>query len=126
MDLTTPKVYQKYMEMDNRIIVLCVKLMKVMYDCLRIKIIFYKYLLVIISKLGFTVNTHNTCVTNNTVNEKELNIVWNDDDLKLSHVDLEEATKILSWTEGKYGKMRIKRDKSTITSIYNWTKTPQN
>ena len=47
-------------------------------------------------KLGFTIDPYYRCVTNNMRNGQKLTVVWHVDDLKLSHIDPEEVTKMLS------------------------------
>ena len=60
MSLISPKVYQKYVMMENGKTVLCVRLRKSLYGCLGSAILFNKYLLVDLAKLGFTINAYNS------------------------------------------------------------------
>ena len=43
------------------------------------------------------------------VKGNQMTICWHVDDLKISHVDKREVTKMIEWLEGKYGKMRTTR-----------------
>jgi hypothetical protein len=62
---------------------------------------------------GFTLNRYDPCVANKMVNGKQFTITWHVDDLKLSHVDDKEVTKMIVWLKSIYGDdMRVSRGKS--------------
>jgi hypothetical protein len=59
---------------------------------------------------GFVLNHYDPCVANKVVNSKQLTIMWNVDDLKLSHSDENEVTKAIDWLKSIYGEdMRVSR-----------------
>ena len=50
------------------------------------------------------------------VNDKQMTVIWHVDDLKVSHVDPKENTKLANWMKEIYGKkLTIHRGKSMIT-----------
>ena len=61
--------------------------------------------------MGFMINPYSPCVDKKMVNGKKYTVVWHVDDLKLSHMDEREVTKVISGLEGVYRKMRVKRVK---------------
>jgi hypothetical protein len=61
---------------------------------------------------GFTLNPYDPCVANKMVNEKQFTITWHVDDLKLSHMDDKEVTKMIVWLKSIYGDdIRVSRGK---------------
>eukprot|EP00957_Ditylum_brightwellii_P074169 5635862-Ditylum_brightwellii.AAC.1 len=45
------------------------------------------------------------------VKGKQLKVCWHVDNLKISHKDSKEVTRMLRWLESKYGKLRTTRGK---------------
>jgi hypothetical protein len=62
---------------------------------------------------GFTINPYDydPCVVTKTVNRKQMTICWHVDDLKVSHADDKEVTKIEKWLKGLYGNVSVSRGK---------------
>ena len=52
---------------------------------------------------GFRINPYGPCVANNMVGGKHLTVCWHVDDLKISCIDANEATKMIQWLESEYG-----------------------
>ena len=64
--------------------------------------------------MGFTINPYDWCTANNIINRSQCTIVWNVEDLKLSHKDPEMIDKIIASLDeeyGKIGKMTVRRGK---------------
>ena len=49
------------------------------------------------------VNDYDPCVANKMVNGTQMTIVWHVDDLKVSHIDGREITKLVAVLKNKYG-----------------------
>ena len=60
---------------------------------------------------GFTINPYDPCVANKMVNEKQLDVMWHVDDLKISHVDSKVVTGLIEYLKSIYGKMHGSREK---------------
>ena len=44
--------------------------------------------------IGFELNPYYPCVSNKTINGKQLTLVWHVDDIKASHVEAEVVTRM--------------------------------
>ncbi len=56
-------------------------------------------------------NPYDPCVTNKAINGKQLTIVWQVDDLKISHVNSNRVTKLSYWLKSIYGDLKVNRGK---------------
>jgi hypothetical protein len=109
---TAPQIYRKYLGVGkNNRPVLYVKLRKALYGCLKSALLFYKKLTSDLVAHGFKINPYDPCVANKMVKGKQMTICWHVDDLKISHVDKREVTRMLRWLEKMYGEMRTTRGK---------------
>ena len=64
--------------------------------------------------MGYQRNEYDWCVMNKNYNDKQCTILWNIDDLKMSHVDPDIVSSILADIDSEYGniaKMTIMRGK---------------
>ena len=59
----------------------------------------------------FEINLYEPCVANKISEGRKMTICWHVEDLKVSHVDLNEVTKFMDWIEGIYGDLSITRGK---------------
>ena len=62
--------------------------------------------------MGFKVNKYDRCVANKTIYGKQCTICWYVDDTKISHVDEQVVSKVISEIEDRFGKMVVTRGKS--------------
>eukprot|EP00804_Cyclotella_cryptica_P004278 CCRYP_013488-RB/>CCRYP_013488-RB protein AED:0.37 eAED:0.20 QI:0/-1/0/1/-1/0/1/0/257 len=76
---------------------------KAMYGLLRSALLFYLKLRKDLEAFGFVVNEYNPCVANKMVNGSQMTVVWHVDDLKVSHKDRKEITKLLVYLGQIYG-----------------------
>ena len=107
-----PEIYSKYVTIGRKNKpVLYVKLKKALYGCLKSALLFYKKLSNDLINMGFTLNPYDPCVANKTINGKQMTIVWHVDDLKISHVDPEEVTKMCNKLKELYGEIVVHRGK---------------
>ena len=71
---------------------------------------FSNYLL----KWGYKLNPYDQCVVNKNLNGKQSTILWNVDNLKLSHVDTRVNEVILDKLTEKFGKLRTTRGEQHV------------
>ena len=72
---------------------LYVQIQKALYGLLRSALMFYRNLVKGLESCGFQINPYDPCVANKLINGKYMTVVFNGDDLKLSHIDSFEVTK---------------------------------
>ena len=99
-----PKLYSKYVVIENGKSVIYVKLNKALYGTIQASLLFWKNLTKTLIEWGFEINPYDWCVANKQENGKQITIVWHVDDLKISHVDPEVNTKYVKALEEQYGK----------------------
>ena len=76
---------------------------------LKSALLFYKKLKKDLESEEFTINPYNPCVTNNMINGSQMMIIWDVDDLKISHQDGWDVTKKIKWLGKIYGNIKVKR-----------------
>ena len=79
---------------------------------------------------GFDVNQYDWCISNKTVNGKQIRIVWHKDDLKISHVDSEVVSEYITkykismvkklWM-GKQPNLQLDKENCMTTLEWYWT-----
>jgi hypothetical protein len=101
---TALNIYRKYITLDaNNQPILYVKLQKALYGCLRSALLFYEKLVRDLTSQGFKINQYDPCVANKLVNGEQFTLTWHVDDIKMSHKDSNEVTKVIEWLKGIYG-----------------------
>jgi hypothetical protein len=99
-----PNIYRKYITIDsNNHPILNVKLQKSLYGCLRSALLFYEKLLGDLESQGFELNPYDPCVANKTIKGSQFTLNWHVDDIKISHKDPKEVTKVIDSLKGIYG-----------------------
>jgi hypothetical protein len=99
-----PNIYIKYIALDaNNQPILYVKLQKALYGCLRSALLFYEKLVRDLKLQVFKINQYDPCVANKLVNGEQFTLTWHVDDIKMSHNDSNEVTKVIEWLKGIYG-----------------------
>ena len=99
-----PKLYRKYIRMENGKAVLYVELLKALYGTLRAALLFWRKLSGFLVEAGFKINPYDWCVANKTINGKQCTILWHVDDLKISHVDTGVVDGVLATINNEFGK----------------------
>ena len=107
------KRYEKYVVYENGKPFLYVRLFKAMCGTLKAALLWYKMLSDTLENEGFILNKYNPCLANKIINGKQFTICCHVDDLKLSHEDPNEITKMIDISEKHFGKMNVKRGKPT-------------
>jgi len=103
--------YKKYVVLEKNEKVMYLRLLKAMYGTLTAPLLWYKLFARTLLDLGFVINRYDPCVANKIVNGTQFTICWYVDDLKLSHVQPEEVTKMLDILNNKFDQMSITRGK---------------
>ena len=101
--------YEKHVTIENGRQIIYVRLLKAMYGTLKAALLWYELLADTLKKEGFVLNPYDPCVANKTINGKQFTICWYVDDLKLSHEDPEEVTKMIKVLEENFGEMNVER-----------------
>jgi len=101
--------YEKFIRIEKGRQVLYARLLKAMYGTLKAALLWYELLSDTLVKEGITLNPYDPCVANKIVNRKQFTICWYVDDLKLSHRDPEEVTKMIKLLEKHFGEMNVER-----------------
>jgi hypothetical protein len=99
-----PKLYWKYVRDDNGKAVLYVELLNALYGTLSDALLFWKILSSNLILSGFTINPYDWCVTNKMIDGKQCTVLWNVNDLKISHVREEVNTDISKRINEEFGK----------------------
>lgn len=105
-----PKLYRKYVVMENGQKVLYVKAQKAVYGLLRSSLLFYRKLRGDLERLGFEFNPYDPCTANKMIDDKQMTVVFHVDDLKVSHIDLAQIQWFATEMKKVYG------DKLTINT----------
>ena len=77
--------YRKQMIYENGKRVLCVKVIRAIYECIESALQWYKLFTETLSGLGFMLNPYDKCIANKDVNGKQMTISWHVDDCIVSH-----------------------------------------
>ena len=80
------------------------KLRKALYWTLQAALLFWKLLGNTLKEWGFKINEYDQCVANKTINGSQCTVVWNVDDLKISHIDKKVVEDIIGLLNEKFGK----------------------
>jgi hypothetical protein len=99
-----PNMYRKYITLDaNNQPILYVKLQKALYGCLRSALLFYEKLVGDLKSQGFELNPYDPCVANKVIDGHQFTLAWHVDDIKMSHKDPKEVSKVIAWLKSIYG-----------------------
>ena len=110
MEMVAPQIYRRYVVTDSRgESILFVKLQKALYGMLKSALLFYKKLAVDLVSHGFKINPYDPCVVTKDIQGKQMTICWHVDDLKISHENSNEVTKVGDWLKSIYGNVSISR-----------------
>ena len=89
-----------------------VRLLKALYGLIRSALLFYKKLQGELEEMGFGVNPYDPCVANTMINGPQMTVTWHVNDLKISHKEEEEVTKLSTILAEIYGnKLTVTRGK---------------
>ena len=80
-----PKLYRKYVTNEKGITVLYVELEKALYGMLQVALLLWRNVSSSLQDWGSGINPYDWCVSNKTVNGKQMTVAWHVDDLNISH-----------------------------------------
>ena len=84
---------------DKQLIVQC---QNTIYGAMMSSLLCHKKFTGSIVEHRFVINPHDPCVTNKTVDGKQMTILCHVDDCKLSHVDPKAINEMIEWLRAKY------------------------
>ena len=98
------EIYKDYVVMEKGEQVMYMELLKALYSTLRAARLFWQKLSKqLIDVWGFTPNKYDNCMVNKTINGYQMTVVWHVDNLKVSHVDVEEVDKFILQMDEEFG-----------------------
>ena len=80
------------------------ELKKALYGTLQAALILWRNLTPSLQEWGFIINPYDWCVVNETVNNKQLTMVWQFDELKTSYVNYSAVKEVITQLIKCYGK----------------------
>jgi hypothetical protein len=108
MAKTAPNIYPKYITVDEKKQpVIYVKPQKTLYGCLRSALLFYLKFVGDIKSQGFELNPYDPCVADKAIHGKQFTLMWHVDDIKMSHEDENQVTRLITWLKSIYGEDMI-------------------
>jgi hypothetical protein len=66
-------------------------------------LLFYQKLVGDPKSQGFESNPYDLCIANKIINGKQFTLTWHVENIKMSHDDHKEVTRIIEWLKGIYG-----------------------
>jgi hypothetical protein len=99
-----PNIYRKYITLDaNNQPILYVKLQKALYGCLRCTLLFYEKLVGDLKSQGSELNPYDLRVANKVIDGHQFTLAWHVNNIKMSHKDPKEVSKVIAWLKSIYG-----------------------
>ena len=99
MVATAPEIYKKYVTVNRKgELVLYVEVLNALYGIMKAALLFYNKSVENLQSIGFQLNPYDPCVANTIVDGAQLTVVWHVDDLKVSHIYMEEWLR--AWQRG--------------------------
>ena len=93
-----PKYEAFIHEQKNGKRVIYLELVKAMYGCLKSAGLFRDHLSTHLSKMGFTQNNYDLCISNEIIDGHQCTVAWHVDDLKISHKSEKVAKQVIKTT----------------------------
>ena len=107
-----PKIYQNDVIMHSKgKPILYVQIKKALNVILCRELLFYRKLVKDLEEYGLQINPYNPCVAKKMINKKRMMVVWNVDNLKVSHVKSFETNKFSGYLSIIYGRLTVNRGK---------------
>ena len=78
---------------------LYVRALNAIYGITKAALLFYQKFVGDLMTIGFELNPYDPCVTNKTINGKQLTLVWSVNDIKTFHVEAEVVTRMEKMAE---------------------------
>ena len=84
-------------------------MLRALYGCLELALLWYDLYSSTLCKLGFTLNDYDKCVANKIINGKQCTIVFYVDDNKISHADPKVVTSVIEDISKYFGELTVSR-----------------
>ena len=98
-----PNTYAPCMIQNSKRKVLYTKAKKAIYGTLRAALLFWEKLSRTLESWGYKRNPYDACTMNKMINGKQATICWHVDDLKISYVEYDVVSDIISKLNGEFG-----------------------
>jgi hypothetical protein len=108
------KEYEQYITYENGKKVMYLQLLKALYGCVKLSLLWYELFTGTLQGLGFKLKEYDLCVANKMINRKQCTMTWYVDDIKISHMDPGVVTETIRKIEERFGKMTVARGKSHV------------
>lgn len=96
--------YEKYITYEKGRKVLYMKLIKALYGCIMLALLWYRTFVEYLEGIGFQLNPYDPCVAIVDINGLQCTICWYVDDTKISHRDPEAVTWLVQKNKTKVWK----------------------
>ncbi|KAG7344877.1 hypothetical protein IV203_032408 [Nitzschia inconspicua] len=81
--------------------------LKALFRCVKSVLLRYNHFASTLMDMGFELNPYDPCVANKMVNGKQCTVAWYVDDNKISHIDPQVVTNVITALEGHIGEMTV-------------------
>ena len=106
MVATAPDIYKKYVTFNRECeLVLYVEALNALYGIMKAALLFYIKFVENLKIIGFQLNPYDPCVANKIGDGAQLTVVWQVDDLKVSHIDGGVVTRMAAWLKKTYERL---------------------
>ena len=82
---------------------------------MKVAMFYYQWFVANIKLIEFELNPYDPCIANKTINRKQLTLLWNVDDIKISHVDEQVVSDFNKWLKKTY--KHIFKDGSGVIKV---------
>ena len=100
--LCDPRLYRKFVMVENGSTVLYVELTKALYGQLKAALLFYNKFVKDIKEIGFKLNPYDPCVANRVIEGSQQMICWHVDNVKSSHISKKVQDDFENWLIDTY------------------------
>lgn len=100
--LADPRLYRKFVQLENGATVLFVQLKMALYGQLKAALLFYKKFVKDLEDIGFVLNAYDPCVANRMVQGSQHTVCWHVDDIKSSHISSQVQDDFENWLIDMY------------------------
>jgi hypothetical protein len=100
---TDPKIYQKYIMLEQGRKVLYLQMQKALYGMMKSALLFYRKLIKERKEMVFEINPNDPCVANKVANGAQMTVRWHVNDLMISHISQCEILELVRHIKSIYG-----------------------
>ena len=101
--------YREHVRVVNGRKVLYVKFLRAIYGCIESAMLWYNLYVNTLKDMGFELDPYDRCTANKLINDKQCTVVFHVDDNKLSHVDPNVVTDVMSKIAKHFGELATTR-----------------